>query len=253
MSKFRSAARTDVGMKREHNEDSFLVNEDLGLFVVCDGMGGHAGGETASRLAVQTIEKELISAKLRVDDPFAAQVALPESPLAGALREAVEGACAAVFRTSRANPDLAGMGTTCISLLVQADHAIVGHVGDSRAYLVRDGQVWQLSEDHSLVNEQVRAGLLTDDEAKHSRLKNIITRSVGFEEDVLVDVIGVETRAGDRFLLCSDGLSNLIENDEIRDALVESDLAKVPEILIQLANSRGGDDNITVIAVQRVE
>jgi serine/threonine protein phosphatase PrpC len=253
MARYRSAARTDVGMKREHNEDSFLVNEDLGLFVVCDGMGGHAGGETASRLAVQTIEKELISAKLRTDDPFASQVALAESPLAGALREAVEGACSAVFRTSRANPELAGMGTTCISLLVHGDHAILGHVGDSRAYLVRDGEVWQLSEDHSLVNEQVRAGLLTQEEAKHSRLKNIITRSVGFEEDVLVDVMGVETRAGDRFLLCSDGLSNLVETDEIRDALGHDDVAQVPEMLIQLANARGGDDNITVVAVHRTE
>jgi protein phosphatase len=253
MAKFRSAARTDVGMKREHNEDSFLVNEDLGLYVVCDGMGGHAGGETASRLAVQTIEKELISARLRADNPFSADTALPESPLAAALREAVEGACAAVFRTNRSNPELAGMGTTCISLLVQGDHAIVGHVGDSRAYLVRDSQVWQLSEDHSLVNEQVRAGLLTEEEAKHSRLKNIITRSVGFEEDVLVDVVGVETRSGDKFLLCSDGLSNLIATEEIRDALVGKDLAQVPDLLIQLANSRGGDDNITVIAVQRTE
>src|SRR5436190_13626744 len=253
MARYRSAARTDVGMKREHNEDSFLVNEDLGLFVVCDGMGGHAGGETASRLAVQTIEKELISAKLRTDDPFSSEVALAESPLAGALREAVEGACSAVFRTSRANPELAGMGTTCISLLVHGAHAIVGHVGDSRAYLVRDGQVWQLSEDHSLVNEQVRAGLLTEEEARHSRLKNIITRSVGFEEDVLVDVMGVETRAGDRFLLCSDGLSNLMENEEIRDALLHNKLDDVPGFLIQLANSRGGDDNITVVAVQRIE
>src|SRR5918911_3139643 len=116
LSKFRSAARTDTGMKREHNEDSWLVNEDIGLFVVCDGMGGHAGGETASRLAVQTIEKELISAKLRADDPFSTNGSLAESPLASALREAVEGACAAVFRTSRANPELAGVGTTCISL-----------------------------------------------------------------------------------------------------------------------------------------
>jgi protein phosphatase len=253
MARYRSAARTDVGMKREHNEDSFLVNEDLGLFVVCDGMGGHAGGETASRLAVQTIEKELISAKLRTDDPFSVQVPLAESPLAGALREAVEGACAAVFRSSRANPELAGMGTTCITLLVHGDHALLGHVGDSRAYLVRDGEVFQLSEDHSLVNEQVRAGLLTEEEARHSRLKNIITRSVGFEEDVLVDVLGVETRAGDRFLLCSDGLSNLVETDEIRDALAQDDLAQVPELLIQLANSRGGDDNITVVAVHRTE
>jgi len=145
------------------------------------------------------------------------------------------------------------MGTTCISLLLNADQAIVGHVGDSRAYLVRDGQVWQLSEDHSLVNEQVRAGLLTDEEARHSRLKNIITRSVGFEEDVLVDVIGVETKAGDRFLLCSDGLSNLIDAGEIRDALTHTDIDKVPEMLVELANSRGGEDNITVVAVQRVE
>ena len=145
------------------------------------------------------------------------------------------------------------MGTTCISLLVHGDHAIVGHVGDSRAYLIRDGQVWQLSEDHSLVNEQVRAGLLTEEEAKHSRLKNIITRSVGFEEDVLVDVVGVETRSGDKFLLCSDGLSNLIDTDEIRDAVVRTDVAQVPDLLIQLANSRGGDDNITVVAVQRIE
>jgi len=252
MAKFRSAARTDVGMKRDHNEDSFLVNEDLGLYVVCDGMGGHAGGETASRLAVQAVEKELISAKLRADDPFATEGPLQESPLAAALREAVEGACAAVFRSSRANPELAGMGTTCISLLLHQDQAIVGHVGDSRAYLVRDGQVWQLSEDHSLVNEQVRAGLLTEDEAKHSRLKNIITRSVGFEEDVLVDVVGVETQPGDKFLLCSDGLSNLVANDEIRDAMVRTDLDKVPESLIQLANDRGGDDNVTVVVVQRV-
>ena len=253
MARYRCAARTDVGMKREHNEDSFLVNEDLGLYVVCDGMGGHAGGEPASRLAVQTIERELLSAKLRAEDPFASTAPLENTPLAGALREAVEGACAAVFRTSRANPELAGMGTTCISLLVHGTKALIGHVGDSRAYLVREGDVHQLSEDHSLVNEQVRAGLLTEEEARHSRLKNIITRSVGFEEDVLVDVMGVETKAGDRFLLCSDGLSNLMENEEIRDALLQNKLDDVPGFLIQLANERGGDDNITVLAVERAE
>ena len=145
------------------------------------------------------------------------------------------------------------MGTTCISLLVHGTKALIGHVGDSRAYLVREGDVHQLSEDHSLVNEQVRAGLLTEEEARHSRLKNIITRSVGFEEDVLVDVMGVETRPGDKFLLCSDGLSNLMTNEEIRDALLQNDFDAVPEKLIQLANERGGDDNITVVVVQRVE
>ncbi len=253
MARYRCAAKTDVGMKREHNEDSFLINEDLGLYVVCDGMGGHAGGETASRLAVQTIEKELLGARLRGDDPFKSDKPLEDTPLAGALREAIEGACAAVFRTSRANPELAGMGTTCISLLLNREHALIGHVGDSRAYLVRDGDVHQLSEDHSLVNEQVRAGLLTEEEARHSRLKNIITRSVGFEEDVLVDVMGVETRPGDRFLLCSDGLSNLVDNQEIGDELQKDPLDEAPGRLIARANERGGDDNVTVVVVQRVE
>src|SRR5258708_38742286 len=136
MARYRCVAQTDVGMKREHNEDSFLVNEDLGLYVVCDGMGGHAGGETASRLAVQTIERELISARLRVDDPFRSDAPLADTPLAGALREAVEGACAAVFRTSRANPELAGMGTTCTSLLLHGGHALVGNPRDRPSLLL---------------------------------------------------------------------------------------------------------------------
>jgi serine/threonine protein phosphatase PrpC len=250
---YRSVALTDVGMKREHNEDSFLVNEDLGLYVVCDGMGGHAGGETASRLAVQTVERELLSARLRTDNPFASAADLADTPLAGALREAVEGSCAAVFRTSKLNPELHGMGTTCICLLIHETKALVGHVGDSRAYLVREGEVVQLSEDHSLVNEQVRAGLLTPEEARVSRLKNIITRSVGFEEDVLVDVMGVETKPGDRFLLCSDGLSNLIANEEIGEMLASKPFAEIPKALIDLANDRGGDDNITAVAVERAD
>jgi protein phosphatase len=250
---YRSVALTDVGMKREHNEDSFLVNEELGLYVVCDGMGGHAGGETASRLAVQTVERELLSARLRQDSPFASKAGLADSPIAGAVREAVEGACAAVFRTSKLNPELHGMGTTCICMVINGSHAIVGHVGDSRAYLVREGGVLQLSEDHSLVNEQVRAGLLTPDEARVSRLKNIITRSVGFEEDVLVDVMGVETKPGDRFLLCSDGLSNLVSNEEICEALsTETTLEAIATALIQLANDRGGDDNSTAVLVERL-
>jgi protein phosphatase len=241
-------------MKREHNEDSWLVNEDIGLYVVCDGMGGHAGGETASRLAVQTVERELIGARMRSDDPFASAAPLSDTPLAGALREAIEGACAAVFRTSRANPELQGMGTTCIALLLHGGTAILGHVGDSRAYAMRDGEAIQLTEDHSLVNEQVRAGLLTYDEARHSRLKNIITRSVGFEEDVLVDLLGFETAPGDRYLLCSDGLSNLVDNEEIATQLLRhDDPERACRALIDLANERGGDDNVTVVVIHRVE
>ena len=253
MARYRCAARTDVGMKREHNEDSFLVNETLGLYVVCDGMGGHAGGETASRLAVLTIERELLASRLRADDPYLSDKTLAEHPLASALREAIEGACAAVYRASVANPELARMGTTCIALLVKGMNAFVGHVGDSRAYLCRSGRIWQLSDDHSLVNEQIRAGLLTPEDARHSRLKNIITRSVGYEEDVLVDLMGIETHPGDKFLLCSDGLTNLVEMPEIRSVLDEQQLADVPANLIRLANSRGGDDNVTVIAIERAE
>jgi PPM family protein phosphatase len=253
LARYRSAAHTDVGMKRAHNEDSFLVNEGLGLFTVCDGMGGHKGGETASRLAAQTIERELLAAKKRGGQLFRATEPLERSPLAAALREAMEKACAAVFRTSQRDPELQGMGTTCIALLVQGESAIVGHVGDSRAYLVRGGDLTQLTEDHSLVNEQVRAGLITPAEARVSRLRNIITRSVGFEEEVTVDVIGLATRPGDKFLLCSDGLSNLVANGEIKDHLLLHPMDEVPPLLIELANRRGGDDNSTVIAVERVD
>ncbi|GAC1340058.1 MAG: hypothetical protein NVSMB23_09850 [Myxococcales bacterium] len=253
MARYRSAAHTDVGMKRAHNEDSFLVNEDLGLYTVCDGMGGHKGGETASRLAAQTLERELLAARKRAGGPFGSHEPLEASPLGVALREAMETACAAVFRASLRDPELQGMGTTCIALLVQGAHAVVGHVGDSRAYLVRDRALTQLSEDHSLVNEQVRAGLITPAEAKVSRLRNIITRSVGFEEEVNVDLIGVVTRPGDKLLLCSDGLSNLVLNEEIRDQLLLHPLAQVPALLVQLANRRGGDDNSTVIALERME
>jgi protein phosphatase len=253
MARFRSSLKTDVGLRRQHNEDSYLVNPELGLYVVCDGMGGHAGGETASRLAVLTVERELIAARQREDNPFTATAPLETSPLAAALRESIEAACAAVFQKSRENAELHGMGTTCIALLLKDDQAIVGHVGDSRAYLIRDGQAYQLTEDHSLVNEQVRAGLLTPEEAKRSKLKNVITRSVGFEEDVLVDLIGLTTQANDKLLLCSDGLSNLVPIEEIRDALLRDPIEDVSAKLVDLANERGGDDNSTVIAIERVE
>ena len=244
------AAATDVGMKRDHNEDSFLVNEGLGLFVVADGMGGHAGGETASKLAVQSIERELQSAKLRPDNPFESTAPLAETPLADAFRDAVESACAAIHDTAKLNPQLEGMGTTTVGLLVFDHAALVGHVGDSRAYLFRGADSVQITEDHSLVNEQVLAGLLTKEEAKVSRFKNIITRSVGFEEDVLVDIMGIPLRPGDVFVLCSDGLANLVEMDEIGEMVRSHPLAEVSQRLVDLANARGGDDNITVVAVK---
>lgn len=246
-----SAGLTDVGRKRNHNEDSFLIDDELQLYVVADGMGGHAGGGTASRIAVETIDKELRRARDGRDNPFVTSPNLQDALLPEALRTAVEKACLAIFTTAQEDPRLSGMGTTVISLVVRDNHAFFAHVGDSRAYLVRGPLIQQISEDHSLVNEQIKAGMITPEEAKHSRYKNIITRSVGFEEEVQVDVMGVVAEPGDVFLLCSDGLANMVEDRELHEVVqATSNLADVPKRLIDLANDRGGDDNITVIVVQ---
>lgn len=246
----RHAARSDVGMKRDHNEDSYLATPELGLFVVADGMGGHAGGETASRLAVTTVEQEVRAAKEKRPEAFEYTGPLADSPMAEVVRDALEAASGAVFHAARANPALEGMGTTADVLLFAGRHALCAHVGDSRLYLAREGRIQQVTEDHSLVNEQVKAGLITPEEAKESRLKNIITRSIGFEEDVLVDVTGLVVEPGDLFLLCSDGLSNLVEDYELLEKLQQDSLEEACQSLVDLANARGGDDNITVVVVK---
>ncbi|MFZ5469042.1 MAG: Stp1/IreP family PP2C-type Ser/Thr phosphatase [Myxococcota bacterium] len=247
-----SAGLTDVGKKRNHNEDSFLIDEDIQLYVVADGMGGHAGGGTASRIAVETIDRELRAARDSKHNPFAGQTSLQDSPLPEVIRSAVEKACLAIFHAAQDDARLAGMGTTVISLLVKGDHAYFAHVGDSRAYLIRGDLIQQISEDHSLVNEQIKAGMITPEEAKHSRYKNIITRSVGFEEEVQVDVMGLVTEPGDAFVLCSDGLANMVEDKELLEVVKGTPHEQTPQRLIELANERGGDDNITVIVVKAV-
>lgn len=243
---------SDVGRKRDNNQDSFLIDDELRLYVVADGMGGHAGGGTASRMAVETVQAQLRQARTARAELFEARPSLEESRVPDVLREAVEAACLAIFREAKLTPGLAGMGTTATALLVHGPHAFVGHVGDSRVYLVREGEIHQLSDDHSLVNEQIKAGVLTPEEARHSQFKNVITRSVGFEEDVLVDLLGVALCPGDTFIICCDGLSNLVEDKEIEAMVKEEPLEDLPLRLIALANDRGGDDNITVVAV-RVE
>lgn len=246
-----SVGLTDVGRKRSHNEDSFLIDDELQLYVVADGMGGHAGGGTASRIAVETIDRELRKARDSHDNPFITTPNLQDSPIPEALRGAVEKACLAIYTAAQDDPRLAGMGTTVISLIVRDDQAFFGHVGDSRAYLIRGDLIQQVSEDHSLVNEQIKAGMITPEEAKHSRYKNIITRSVGFEEEVQVDVMGLQCEPGDIFMLCSDGLANMMEDHEILEIIRSSPrLEDTPQRLIDFANERGGDDNITVIVVQ---
>jgi protein phosphatase len=241
---------TDVGRRRSHNEDAYLVDEDLGLFVVADGMGGHAGGGTASRLAVETIRKVVRGARDHNPGAFRAGAAVEDSAVPDVLRQAVEEACAVIFEAAQADPDLSGMGTTVTAALVGGRSSFIAHVGDSRCYLVRGGRIYQVSEDHSLVNEQLKAGAISADEARNSRFRNIITRSVGFEHDVDVDLMGLELEPQDAVILCCDGLSNLVEDQEILRVVEESPLAEAPDALVALANDRGGDDNITVIVIR---
>ncbi len=245
---------TDVGQRRDHNEDAFLMDEELGLFVVADGMGGHAGGGTASRLAVETIQAAVRHAKEAEPGSFGlAAATVEDSPLPDVLREAVEEACAVIYRTAQGDPELAGMGTTVTAALVDGRVAYVAHVGDSRCYLLRAARIYQVSEDHSLVNEQLKAGAISPDEAKHSRFKNIITRSVGFEQQVQVDLMGLELEADDAVVICCDGLSNLVDDPEILHIVEESTIDLAPGRLVALANDRGGDDNITVIVIRARE
>ncbi|HEY4223966.1 MAG TPA: Stp1/IreP family PP2C-type Ser/Thr phosphatase [Myxococcota bacterium] len=253
--KFRvySWGSTDVGMKRDHNEDSYLLAPEINLYIVADGMGGHAGGEMASGISVRTVEKHVRSHKQLVDPNATHELVVERSPVARLLSDAVRGACNAVFSKSQQVRELQGMGTTTTSILFHDRHAFVAHVGDSRAYLVRDGRILQLSEDHSLVNEQMKAGLITESQARQSRFKNIITRSVGFDSDVEVDMVAVEVKAGDAYLMCSDGLCNLVTDPEINDVVTDNFLHRVPDTLIEMANSRGGDDNCTVVVAYVVD
>jgi protein phosphatase len=247
----RVAARglTDVGQRRDQNQDALLIDEPLGLFVVADGMGGHAGGGTASRLAVETIRKTIL--KTRDEEPalFGTGAEGEENPLPDVLGHAVEQACAAIFEAAQDDPELAGMGTTVTAVLVDGHSAFVAHVGDSRAYLLRAGHIYQVTQDHSLVAEQLRNGVITEEDARNSRYKNIITRSVGFEREVLVDLLGLELEVGDAIVACSDGLSNLVDDQEIL-ATVEEQGNDAVEKLVDLANERGGDDNITIAMIR---
>ena len=243
-----SSGLSDVGQVREKNEDTLLIDDDCHLFVVADGMGGHLGGKTASSIAVETIAKGVRSQHEVLLEAATAKP-LESSTVPRLLADTIRGACNAIFERAAADPELHGMGTTVTAMLVIEERAFVAHVGDSRCYLLRGERILQLTDDHSLVNEQIKAGLLSRAQAATSRLKNIITRSVGFERDVAVDTFAMPIQGGDKFLICSDGLSNLVDDTEIGSALATMELEKVPESMVELANTRGGDDNITVVCL----
>lgn len=239
---------SDVGRRREANEDSYLMLPRNHLWIVADGMGGHAGGQTASTLTVQTAAQAIVR---RVAD---AEKAAGQNGQGVDLIEVLDGgirdACAKVYDTARDKIELTNMGSTVTLMMAYGEHAWFGHVGDSRAYLIRDGAIHQITEDHSLVQEQVAQGIITPEQAKVSMMRNIITRSIGYERDVKVDVGTVPLRKGDVYLLCSDGLTGHVEDHELLDLVLTHGPASAGAHLVHLANSRGGDDNSTVVLVE---
>ncbi len=250
--KIESYGISNVGMKRGQNEDNYLINEDLNLFVVADGMGGHVGGEFASRMAVTTVE-EVLQRISGPDSTLIHGVNSEGADFGERLRFAIREAGKRIYDQALYDESLKGMGTTTVAALLHEGKAYIANVGDSRGYFIRDHQIEQATEDHSLVGEQIKAGILSADDAKGHRLKNIITRSVGYQEDVESDLSIRDLKSGDCILLCSDGLSNLVDSKEICESVVQYPLVKACQNLIQLANERGGDDNITVVLVQVVD
>lgn len=248
----RAVGATDVGMVRDSNQDSFCVNQALGLYLVADGMGGRAGGEVASSLAVQAVAWEVsqqLEALQKSDSTVRRSI----------LARAINAASLKIYERSLELPQYRGMGTTCTLIWIspspdvtKGNVAIVAHVGDSRCYLQRAGMLYQVTDDHSLVNEQVKSGVLSRTDPKVTQMRNVITRSVGYQEEEEVDTFVLPLFQGDRFLLCSDGLTGKVTDFEIAEHMAHSSLFDTPSNLIALANQRGGEDNITAILVEIV-
>jgi protein phosphatase len=235
----RSAAQTDVGLRRRANEDRYAVADELGLYVVADGMGGHSAGQVASELAAAGAVQALQTL-------VAAEASLSEK-----LRFAVAAANREIFRVAQAKPDMAGMGTTLVALLAGERRIALAHVGDSRAYLVRGGRIRQLTDDHSLVAELVRRREITATAARGHPHRHVLMRALGVRRSVEPDLAELTPMAGDTFVLCSDGLTGLVTDEEIAAEVErDADLDAVCGRLVDLANDRGGDDNITVLLVR---
>ena len=227
------AYKSDVGRVREGNEDSFLVQDPL--FAIADGMGGHVAGDVASQTAIETITQN-------------AATDTPAEP--SALEELIKKANVAIWQKAQDEPALHGMGTTCTLILVDGSRIHIGHVGDSRAYLLRDGELSQLTEDHTLVGRMVKEGRLQPEEAERHPQRNIITRTLGVDPEVQVDTMSLEMTEGDRVLICSDGLNSMLDGSAIQDALAnETDPQVAADRLVDEANAAGGEDNVTVVII----
>jgi PPM family protein phosphatase len=241
---------TDRGMRRHHNEDQVLLRDDLGLYVVADGMGGHAAGEVAADLAVREVERIIEATRNAGSDTW------PEAwdPHRGLNTNRIVQAILSAHRRVTAAVDgdlgLRGMGATIVAALTDwnRDELTIAHVGDSRAYVLRNSKLEQLTADHSWVHEQVLAGLLTEEAARSHPLKNVVTRALGGAQEPMVDVSDFKLVPGDQFLMCSDGLNTMLSDDEILTVLNRgTDLARTVHQLVAEANRKGGLDNITII------
>jgi serine/threonine protein phosphatase PrpC len=251
------AAATDVGRQRNHNEDNFLIDQKLRLFMVADGMGGHAAGEVASSIAVHEIRDALnnhreVIDRYRVDHP-----GVQAYEILQVLESAVQAACGAVHQRAQAEPDKRGMGTTATVLLIAGgpEHlrGFIAHVGDSRVYLARQNQCHVLTEDHSLMNELVRRGKLNREQIESSpykQYKNAVTRAVGVYSSVEVDTFDFDILPGDRFLICSDGMYAYVDENELPKQLADGEVKEVPKKLVEAANKGGGHDNITAVVIR---
>lgn len=250
------AGLSDVGRKRDHNEDAFVVNLEERLFAVADGMGGHAAGEVASQIAIKTIYDFVLATRedAEVTWPFDYDPHL--SGNANRLRTAVRLANQKICETIQKKEDLKDMGTTIVTAVVDRDMIItIGHVGDSRAYLVREGILRQMTSDHSWVNEQVKLGFLNRSDAIRHPFRNVVTRALGSRGEVSVDLIEEALQPGDRILLCSDGLNSMVGDEGILAAVETSgeNVLAGCRALIAAANERGGDDNVTTVLLRVAE
>ena len=228
-----SAFRTDVGKVRANNQDAPIVSEKLRLYGVADGMGGHKGGEVASTSARDDLLRELEG----------------KTPSGAALSGAIEEVNRQIYHQQAHDDALTGMGTTLSVLWMSDNFVYIGHVGDSRVYLLRDGEFRQMTLDHSLVEQLVREGVLTEEEAQNHPMRNIITRAIGTDESVEVDVVVEERRKGDLWLACSDGLHGLVDDRQMRDALRQYAPEKAADVLLKAALDAGGRDNVTLVIV----
>jgi serine/threonine protein phosphatase PrpC len=245
-------ARSDVGRKRKGNEDSLFLNPDHRLYVVADGMGGHAAGEVASRVAVDAINEfvTLTGGNQEITWPFGLDDSI--SYEGNRLKTAIRQANRKVLEATRESAEYEGMATTVAAVLVDGDVANLAHVGDSRIYLWSGERILLLTSDHSWVNEQIQSGIISPEQARSHPLRNVVTRALGGRADLVVDVQSRQMAAGDVLLLCSDGLTTMIGDEDIARILGEAggDIARAATTLVAEANERGGEDNITVVLLK---